>query len=394
MNAWLNLVQRVTINNISGPQDLAYKLAALMYSDSMEKRATVYNRSAYGYLKAGKNIDDFVSIFRGKDCYKAANDKCQDLLIGMSETCPFIVLINVGKQEEGYYTFEIYTTNLELMERFIKSGEEFFEEKTDNAVHMLVHTSCGYSFTKIGDLKYPLVRENYEDKIVEGFDYIVNNLTNNNPLGKLVILSGNPGTGKTFFIKGLIDAISKRSMCVILPAQLITELDGPSLVPVLLEHKYNGRWDLDDDCCDNPVGVNDDSSPKSATKPIVFIAEDCDHYLVPREGANSSLISGLLNYTDGIMSDMLNIRFIATTNAPHLMIDAALKRPGRLLKHCFVGNLPVDQANDIYSRLTNGEGTEFFDEEVSLAEIYARVSGAELYDETLAEPEKRLGFGA
>jgi len=101
----------------------------------------------------------------------------------------------------------------------------------------------------------------------------------------------------------------------------------------------------------------------------------------------------LLNYTDGIMSDLLNIRFIATTNAPHLQIDPALKRAGRLLKHCLVDELAVEQANKIYSRLTEDKGTDWFTEPTSLASIYARASGAELYDEGILEDkEKKLGF--
>jgi hypothetical protein len=385
MSIWEGLDKKIGVFRCHGGNELHSQLLTIMSINALSTGHVMYYRSGGGYLKPGKKIEDFMKIFETHPLKKIVSENRSEVYIFKSDDDP-VILYGVGGRctEVGKYDFSLCAWSEDLAHAFDKKCGEFFEEKTENNVYMLTNQpGQGYGFSKIGSLDSPLMRENYEDKIVSAFDYMVENLTGKSPPGKLAILSGPPGTGKSYFIKGLIDKVSKNSMCVILPAQLITELDGPGLVPVLISQKAQTRWDE----------LTEQEVPAFGDKPIVFIAEDCDHYLVPREGANSSLISGLLNYTDGIMSDLLNIRFIATTNAPHLAIDQALKRPGRLLKHCFIDSLSVDKANEIYERLTEKKGTDWFDEPASLAEVYARANGIETYnEEECGEKEKRLGF--
>ena len=65
-------------------------------------------------------------------------------------------------------------------------------------------------------------------------------------------------------------------------------------------------------------------------KNAVIIMEDCEYILKRRDTHENPLINSLLNITDGLVGDALNIRFLCTFNAPLTDIDEALLRPGRL----------------------------------------------------------------
>lgn len=68
-------------------------------------------------------------------------------------------------------------------------------------------------------------------------------------------------------------------------------------------------------------------------KDSIFILEDCEQVLMAREENRfGGAIANILNMSDGLMSDIFNIKFICTFNTDVDNIDEALLRPGR----CFV----------------------------------------------------------
>jgi len=128
----------------------------------------------------------------------------------------------------------------------------------------------------------------------------------------IALLYGEPGTGKTTFIKLLINEVIKgteeekesEKSFIFIPPQYVGKLTSPELIEVIL------RW-----------GRNS-----------VLIIEDAERALQSREIENNEIISTLLNLTDGIMSDILGMQAIATFNCNVDKIDNALLRPGRLIE--------------------------------------------------------------
>lgn len=378
-----DLKRKLSFGEIYGNCSIRTFIAELLTCTAIESKRTIYSRSHKGKFK--NDLKTFIDKFNSYWC--CCNDD-EDSLLYYNESKEALMHIGIGS--DGITTISFDSLVKEEADYFDQVCKEQLTNKKKAPIYMLSTTQQGYTFTEIGDLSVPLIRDNYLDKIAEDFDYIVKNIKEPNPPGKLVILSGIPGSGKTFYIKGLINEIAHDCMCVFLPSKLITELDGPSLLPVLLKHKYGGFDDWDDDC-----GVTLSTDKETKSKPIVFIAEDCDNYLTARDGADSSLISGLLNYTSGIMGDLLNIRFIASTNAKYLKVDSALKRNGRLLKGCLIDLLPPEKANSVYQRLTEGKGTFVFEEPASLADVYAKSQGIDVeIPEEMEFKEKKMGFGA
>lgn len=118
----------------------------------------------------------------------------------------------------------------------------------------------------------------------------------------------------------------------------------------------------------------------------VFILEDCEQVIKDRDEENnfSGAISNILNMTDGIMSDVFNIKFICTFNANIETIDKALLRKGR----CYV-NYEFKKLCAKKTKVILNERGIVLDnyEPMTLAEIYN-------YDKTdcTIKKETKIGF--
>lgn len=174
--------------------------------------------------------------------------------------------------------------------------------------------------------------------------------------GGIYSIHGNVGCGKSSYIKYLTTFIKRKVIYV--PTTMIDALISPDFINLLLNH------------------------PKS-----VLVIEDAEKAIQNRKDSyDGSLVSTLLNLSDGILSTICDISIIVTYNCPEDDIDPALLRKGRLkLAHEFV-KLPIPDAQKLIDHLD-------FEHEVvepmSIADIY------NLHMETGYKPpkQKRMGFG-
>lgn len=213
------------------------------------------------------------------------------------------------------------------LERKIASIVEAVQVKK-GVVKTLMQRPHGLDIGTLGVAGIPLIRENYEQSVLDAFDHVVKDISNPTPCGKLIIMDGPPGTGKTFLIRALIE--NSNAEFVFIPPNIVSELAGPNIITTLADDR-----------------ASDD------TRPIVMIVEDADQCLQERAMDNLGSISNLLNMTDGIAGAALDIRVVATTNMDikKMPQDEALLRDGRLCKRIEVGQLSVEKAIEIATRL-------------------------------------------
>ena len=252
---------------------------------------------------------------------------------------------------------------------------EFFKQyiarinQDNRGVYCMINGSMGLDLYHMGFPGKSIIPTNYSGASIASFNRIVNDLRSDSPYGCLSILSGPPGSGKTYLVRAVIEAADKDALFVIVPPSIIAQISGPDLIPMLIKIKQNY---LDRKRC------------------CVFILEDCDSILIPRGEDNMSSISSLLNLADGIIGSMFSIRILATTNANHLEFDQALVRPGRLSCRAEIGELNRDESIVCYNALTKTvDGRKYITKSMTLAEVYALAVGNDYVFEV---PEKHLGF--
>lgn len=174
----------------------------------------------------------------------------------------------------------------------------------------------------------------YNDDFIPVDELIRKRLNKQNDKG-IVLLHGLPGTGKTTYLRYLVGKIKKRVL--FMPPDMAQQIGNPDLVKLLT---------------DNPNSV--------------LVIEDAENIIMQRSAGHSSTVSNLLNISDGLMSDFLNVQLICTFNSPVSAIDTALMRKGRLIARYEFGKLPIEKAQKLSDKL--GYKTRI-DNPMSLAEI-------------------------
>jgi hypothetical protein len=238
----------------------------------------------------------------------------------------------------------------------------FISCTNDPKVFLLNQEYGDYVFTKFS-VSLPSsfdLELNYGKEFLKVNDRMIESLNTNH--SGLYMLHGPPGTGKSTYIKYLASALKKD--VIFFPTSLVGDLTNPSIVN-LLTKKQN----------------------------CVLILEDAEKAIIKREHNNdSSLVSTLLNMTDGILGDVLKLNVIVTYNCKRQEIDEALLRRGRLKAEHSFDKLSIDNVKKIVKRLKLKIDVE---EEMTLADIFNYKKDEDLIGNRTALTEKAvIGFGA
>jgi hypothetical protein len=151
----------------------------------------------------------------------------------------------------------------------------------------------------------------------------------------IVLLHGLPGAGKTTYLRYLIGKIKKRVL--FLSPSLAGNLMNPDFIELLTN---------------NPN--------------TVLIIEDAESIIMDRKLNHGSAVPNLLNISDGLLADFLNVQLICTFNNSLTLIDSALMRKGRLIAKYEFGKLTVSQSQRLSDHL--GFGTKI-NRPMTVAEI-------------------------
>lgn len=220
-------------------------------------------------------------------------------------------------------------------------------------INLIVQNRNGMSLTDLEIKKTKLdIDLNYEDDFADVDKLIYKRLNTKNDKG-IVLLHGTPGTGKTTYLRHLIAKLKKRVMFV--PNNVAVNLTDPDFVNLLVE---------------NPNSV--------------LIIEDAEQVLQDRRESGHSAVSNLLNISDGLLADCLNIQIICSFNTQLSNIDSALLRKGRLIARYEFSKLSIAKAQ----RLSDSLGFKtVIVQPMSVSEIYNQ------NEMTFEKQKAKIGFG-
>jgi ATP-dependent 26S proteasome regulatory subunit len=263
------------------------------------------------------------------------------------------IMLNV-EQDHIYMLFSTKqeTEANELFEKF-KLFIKTPKRTTDISV---IVSQYGGLETKEVHVKKPKIDFNihYNEDFFNIHKSIVKQL-NQKDINGLYLFHGQPGTGKSTYIKYLIHQLKKK--VIFLSPKMAGELDNVNMTTFLLENRNT-----------------------------VLVIEDAEELISSREEVRNSSLSMLLNLTDGLLGESFGIQIIATFNTDIKNIDKALLRKGRLSKIYEFKPIALERTNALLHKLGHN------------AEVKSPMAVSDIYNfeiNTNYQPilKKAVGFG-
>jgi|LakMenEpi03Aug12_release.lakeMendotaPanAssembly.Ray.scaffolds.fasta_scaffold40987_4 hypothetical protein len=240
-----------------------------------------------------------------------------------------------------------------------KEFEDFLILDNKPNVFMVNQEYGNFSFSKF-QIHLP---ETFDIELNYGSDFpkvnekIIKSLHENH--SGLYMFHGVPGTGKTTYIRYLASVLKKD--VIFFPTSFIDEITNPSILNLLRKKQ---------DC--------------------ILILEDAEKALTKRSLSDQpSLVSTLLNMTDGILGDVLKLNVIVTYNCDRQDVDEALLRKGRLKAEYSFQGLSKENAEKLIKKLDLDIKAE---DNMTLADIFYAKSDEELIGNIKNLEKPKIGF--
>lgn len=328
-----------------------------LFIDTFGKIPSEYSGNYYNY----SDIIDFIN--KNKENMLLAHykgdgsviDRCLiDTSNGDEPTWIYIYDNGFGEKiTDKYCVSVLFIKKNELVNSYIDEFNKFKineDNQSKGFINILACSNGEFYLIKL-DIKCPEIDFdlNYNSDFKPIHDTISERLSEDKSKG-LVLLHGNAGTGKTNYIRYLINHLKKK--VIYIPPNMSDSISDPNLIKFFIEHSNS-----------------------------VLVIEDAENVLMKRNSNSSQAISNILNLTDGLLSDCTNIQVIATFNTDVLNIDEALLRKGRLICKYEFGELEPE----ITEKLANKIGSDIRGKKV-LAEIYNSK------DESFTNKKEKIGF--
>lgn len=289
----------------------------------------------YDIVNKFNRVERFKTIFRedSMDAYNPTTSRHlylldQEVLLYMEDTLSEIYIYAAYNNPNARGMKTVWN----MLAPFVKS-----EMSDRGKISLMVKDSYfGLSTRefKLPDVEVDLAMQ-YNDNLIDFHDEVISVLNGKKKNG-IIFLYGDPGTGKTTYIRYLISKLERKVIFV--PSDMVHHLASPDIMNFMLRNKHS-----------------------------VMVIEDAESVLEDRSNTRNSVVSNLLNLSDGILSDALHIQFVCTFNTNINQIDEAFFRGGRMLAIHEFKELETVKANKLAESLGMDKT---FEKPTKLSDIY------------------------
>jgi energy-coupling factor transporter ATP-binding protein EcfA2 len=260
----------------------------------------------------GSKINDYYFLKKALDKAKQdsnlkvfAYSNNEWFIINLDDNNNFLIECTISDEIVGDWFIRVFTNNIKETFKYIKPWCSKYEEQPNIEFGITAVNINNTLYTSYYDYEYKEIDIdlNYNDDLP--YEKITK-LLEEKQTSELLLFYGEPGTGKSSFIKHLIGKYPDKDF-IFIDGSLLASVPQQNLMSYFLD--------------------NNDT---------IFILEDCEKVLMARDNGYNPVMPILLNMTDGIIGDVLGIKLICTFNTALSNIDKALLRKGRLsLKYEF-----------------------------------------------------------
>lgn len=223
------------------------------------------------------------------------NDRIEEFIILQKNCVVRIYNYNTYNINKDYnYNMQIFLANSEIKKEKIDFLSKFYKKeetkKSKGSVNIMIKKGTQLDLTPISEPK-DVELSNYTEGFQEKHLEIIDELKKDKGI---LLFHGKPGTGKTSYVKSL-PLYAKDKKFIFVPPAFGETLSSPEFLTFMINHKNS-----------------------------VLIIEDAESALRTRKDGRNNAVSNLLNITDGILQELLNIQVICTLNCKIEEIDDAI----------------------------------------------------------------------
>lgn len=244
-------------------------------------------------------------------------------------------LVKYGDSYGYVYVTQNNTISIEICSQTEEEGRELLEKLKDGLekkevvdekvpISFWVNSAQGPKkiYREIEAPAWTHIEQNYTKEVRAAFERVVE-MINDETAGRIIIWHGDPGAGKTYAIRALMNSLREN-------AEFNYVIDPESFFG------HSPAYMLD-------VLLSGDDEEDMR----LFILEDTGELLQPNASETMGQgLSRLLNFADGMIGQGMNARIIITTNEQLNTLHPAVTRHGRCLSVVEFEALPTAQANE------------------------------------------------